>query len=221
MVQPPRGTPIEKIQVEELRARDGTVWKWDPQEGLPCISSIRVEAGAATKFVVESDATRMSDFISLFLDDEMLASVVMYSNQRLELLRAKYGRQYSVAFRDLDLMELKAMVGLLIMTGACQDNHVSTKDMWDGMEGAPLYKSTMSERRFSMLMRILRFDDLTTRAERARSDKFAPMRSLWDKLVGNCRRNYGPGPHLTVDEQLVPFRGRCPFKVYIPSKPGK
>ena len=31
MVQPPRGTPIEKIQVEELRAREGTVCRRDPQ----------------------------------------------------------------------------------------------------------------------------------------------------------------------------------------------
>lgn len=30
-----------------------------------------------------------------------------------------------------------------------------------------------------------------------------------------------PGKCLTVDEQLVPFRGRCPFKQYIPSKPDK
>lgn len=30
-----------------------------------------------------------------------------------------------------------------------------------------------------------------------------------------------PGENLTVDEQLIPYRGRCPFKQYIPSKPDK
>ena len=30
-----------------------------------------------------------------------------------------------------------------------------------------------------------------------------------------------PGPNLTVDEQLVMFRGRCVFHQYMPSKPGK
>ena len=30
-----------------------------------------------------------------------------------------------------------------------------------------------------------------------------------------------PGPEVTVDERLVPFRGRCPFKQYIRSKQGK
>ncbi|KAM4552412.1 piggyBac transposable element-derived protein 4-like [Odontesthes bonariensis] len=32
---------------------------------------------------------------------------------------------------------------------------------------------------------------------------------------------YNRGPEVKVDERLVPFRGRCSFKVYIPSKPGK
>ncbi|XP_035012727.2 piggyBac transposable element-derived protein 4-like [Hippoglossus stenolepis] len=34
-------------------------------------------------------------------------------------------------------------------------------------------------------------------------------------------RLYNPGPEVTVDEQLVPFRGRCPFRQYMPSKPAK
>ena len=40
----------------------------------------------------------------------------------------------------------------------------------------------------------------------------------WDL---NLRDAYTPGPHMTVDEQLVCFRERCPFRQYIPSKPGK
>jgi len=32
---------------------------------------------------------------------------------------------------------------------------------------------------------------------------------------------YIPNENITVDEQLVTFRGRCPFCQFIPSKPGK
>ena len=35
------------------------------------------------------------------------------------------------------------------------------------------------------------------------------------------RDAYTPGPQITVDEQLVCFRRRCPFRQYIASKPGK
>lgn len=34
-------------------------------------------------------------------------------------------------------------------------------------------------------------------------------------------KNYNPSPYLTVDEQLLPFKGRCPFWVYIKNKPHK
>ena len=30
-----------------------------------------------------------------------------------------------------------------------------------------------------------------------------------------------PDPNLTVDEQLLPFRARCPYCQYLPSKHGK
>ncbi|XP_029900730.1 piggyBac transposable element-derived protein 4-like [Myripristis murdjan] len=32
---------------------------------------------------------------------------------------------------------------------------------------------------------------------------------------------FNPGPEVTVDERLLHFRGKCPFRQYMPSKPGK
>ena len=33
-----------------------------------------------------------------------------------------------------------------------------------------------------------------------------------------CKSYYEPGATLTVDEQLLGFRGQCPFRMYISSK---
>ncbi|KRZ10388.1 PiggyBac transposable element-derived protein 4 [Trichinella zimbabwensis] len=46
----------------------------------------------------------------------------------------------------------------------------------------------------------------------------APIRIVSDKFGSNCRESYSSDIQLCVDEQLLPFRGRCPFKVYIKSK---
>ncbi|XP_066967136.1 piggyBac transposable element-derived protein 4-like [Macrobrachium rosenbergii] len=49
----------------------------------------------------------------------------------------------------------------------------------------------------------------------------APIRKIWNMLVKCCQENYKPGPHITVNDQLIPFRGRSPSKMYIPNKPAK
>lgn len=40
-------------------------------------------------------------------------------------------------------------------------------------------------------------------------------------FVHNCERSFSLGCYTTIDEQLVPFRGKCPFRQYMKSKPAK
>lgn len=53
------------------------------------------------------------------------------------------------------------------------------------------------------------------------TDKFAPFREVFDLFINNCKQNYSIGEFGTIDKTLVAFRGRRPFKIYIPSKPAK
>jgi len=74
---------------------------------------------------------------------------------------------------------------------------------------------------FCMISRVIRFDDKFTRLERRRIDKLASFRNIYEKWMEVIPKLYYPAENVTVDEQLVAFRGRCPFKQYIPSKPAK
>lgn len=47
------------------------------------------------------------------------------------------------------------------------------------------------------------------------------MHDLYEKWCENLNYLYVPNETITVDEQLIPLRGRCPFKVYMPKRPGK
>lgn len=55
-----------------------------------------------------------------------------------------------------------------------------------------------------------------SRDERRKQDKLAPIREMWEDWVKRIPLMYRPDTNITVDESLVGFRGRCPFKQYMP-----
>ncbi|KAJ7991335.1 hypothetical protein DPEC_G00296250 [Dallia pectoralis] len=86
-------------------------------------------------------------------------------------------------------------------------------DAWRGMDAVDL-------RAYAGLL-ILAGVLCETRPARRAVDKLAAVRELWDEWSARLPSLYNPGPDVTVDEQLVPFRGRCPFRQYMPSKPAR
>ena len=46
----------------------------------------------------------------------------------------------------------------------------------------------------------------------------AAIRELWEIFTENSQKCLVPESQLCVDEQMIGFRGRCPFRVYIKSK---
>ncbi|CAK6968790.1 piggyBac transposable element-derived protein 4-like%2C partial [Scomber scombrus] len=139
----------------------------------------------------------------------------------LAMTNLEGGRVFADTWKALDQVDLQAYMGLLILAGVHRSNNEATKSLWDAESGRPIFRSTMSLQQFHVLSRIIRFDDRATRPFRWRDDKLAAIRNVWDRWVERLPLMYNPGPEVTVDERLVPFRGRCPFKQYIPSKPGK
>jgi hypothetical protein len=77
----------------------------------------------------------------------------------------------------------------------------------------------MGRNRFVQINCALRFDDKTSRKEKLKSDKIPHIRELLNLWTPTLRHNFLPFENVTVDEQLFPFRGRCGFKQYIPTKP--
>ncbi|CAK1598284.1 unnamed protein product [Parnassius mnemosyne] len=77
----------------------------------------------------------------------------------------------------------------------------------------------MSLKRFKQISAILRFDKRSDREARKQSDKLAAVRDMCDEWL--LPMFYNPNINITIDEQLLSFRGRCHFRQYMPSKPSK
>ncbi|RXN25336.1 piggyBac transposable element-derived 4-like protein [Labeo rohita] len=124
-------------------------------------------------------------------------------------------------WKDVDWTDLQAYFGLLFLAGVYRSHHEAVSSLWHGEAGRPIFRATMSLKRFISLTRVFSFYKRDKDCSKQRKDKMAPVRKIWDKWVQRLPLLYNPGPNITVDECLVRFRGRCPFKQYMQSKPGK
>ncbi|KAK1902819.1 PiggyBac transposable element-derived protein 4 [Dissostichus eleginoides] len=112
---------------------------------------------------------------------------------------------------DVDATDIRAYIGLLILAGVYKLKGKSTRSLWDDHSGRAIFRATMTHTKFRLMNTTLRFDDKLMRPSRHREDKLAPIRSLWEKWTHHLTMLFNPGEDVCVDEQLVPFRGRCKF----------
>ena len=67
----------------------------------------------------------------------------------------------------------------------------------------------------------MRFDNYRNRPGRQADDRLAAIQEIWSIFNDNFCNIYVPNQRLTVDEQLVGYRGKIPGRTYMPSKPRK
>ena len=181
------------------------IWSLSPlqQQGrLSAANVIRMVQGP-TRYAVSHVEDIKSSF-ELFITPSIENIVLGMTN-----LEGK--RVYGDSRKDLDVADLEAYIGLLILAGVYKSKGEATASLWNAETGRAIFPATMSLKTFQVLSHVIRFDDKQTRQGRREHDKLAAIRDVWDKWVQLLPLHYNPGPHVTVDECLVAFRGRCPF----------
>ncbi|XP_071645715.1 piggyBac transposable element-derived protein 4-like [Temnothorax longispinosus] len=158
---------------------------------------------------------------STLFSDNLVEVILKYTNIEIDKYHTEHGTANESYQRHLDMVELKAFLGLLYFSGLKNDNRIGITELWSYEFGSSVYRAAMNVRRFEFISARLRFDDKTTRAERRRTDGLAAVREIWDIFINNCQTNYTPSEFLTVDEQLLGYRGRFSSKVYMKSKPDR
>ena len=141
------------------------------------------------------------------------------TNIKARAIRLGTGANHYNAEFDFD--EFSAGISLLLRAGVDRDNFTDLDDLWSIHDSKPFYRATMSVKRFKFFLRCLRCDDYRTRRSRLKDDKLAAFRDIWSLFLDRLRRFYTPDFDLTIDEQLVGYRGHIPGRTYLPSKPRK
>ena len=198
---------------EELQGSDGTVWQVEslPDGRRQAVNVMRAAGGLSAIGRRHCGETALSNWLPFF-DDPIINKIVGYTNEK--------ARSMDVNFVTTG-EEVTTFIGVSILIGVYKGRSEPVRAMWSQSEGRKCISQFMSRNRFELMTKYLRFDKTSTRQNRRQETKFAPMGDVYDMWEERLSRPFIPYEYVTVDETLVPFRGRCSFKQYMPSKPAK
>ena len=94
-------------------------------------------------------------------------------------------------------------------------------ELWKKTWGPLIFTKIMTRNRFYEILKLIRFDDKTTRRRRLQGDRFALFSEFWFRFTHNSKWFFKPNAFLTIDEQLFPTKVRCRFLQFMPNKPDK
>jgi hypothetical protein len=98
-----------------------------------------------------------------------------------------------------------------------------TVEYWAAESRVPFISSSLSRDRFVQLLANWSIIGPPGTAEQEKRKKAADtwykLRPLLDCVLRGCQNGYNPHRHLTIDEQMIAFKGRHDAVVYIPNKP--
>ncbi|XP_070607652.1 piggyBac transposable element-derived protein 4-like, partial [Erythrolamprus reginae] len=206
-------TPVPDVQGIPSKNRDVTWFsKYNHTRKLSAANVITTTPGP-TRFAI----SRASDILSTFL----LFLNVTITDMIIKMSNIEGKNIYGANWDPIDTATLHAYIGLLLLAGVYKSYGESCRSLWAAHSGRHIFRATMSVERFYNISRVLRFDDKKDRSQRRAVDELAPIRDLWNKWVEILPTLFNVGECVTVDEQLVGFKGRCPFRQYLPSKPAR
>ena len=173
--------------------------------------------------------TEVEMFMKLFGGEETVVRLVNETNRYARQHREKVGidnlKEHSLAnsWTDTNVAEMKAFLAIILVMGFAK--LPAYQDYWstDEVIQMPGIRKIMPRNRFNAIMsffHVVNNEDALP-ADDPHHDKLYKIRPLIDTLVAAWQDAYYPGKHLSVDESIVAFKGKCSWVVYKPQKPHK
>jgi hypothetical protein len=154
----------------------------------------------------------MVGFFSFFMDDNLLSTIVQYTNTVLE------------EDEQTSIIEIRAFIGILILLGLVKKADVEIAEIWsyESIHFVEWISVCMPRERFKQLATSLTFYDEAIEKQHINDKKrMFKINEIFKPFQKKLEMCLDPGSRLCVDEQLYAFRGNCNFRQYIPSKPAR
>ena len=158
---------------------------------------------------VNGEVTPYSLF-KMFISDEMLESVVNETN--------RYSVEKNGQSINISRQECEQLIGVIFYMGLVQ--MPSLRSYWENELGFEPISSVLSRNRFLKLVTLLHFVDNNAITDEEKKDRLWKLRPWLDAMRQNFLQ-IPPKECQSIDEIIIPFKGRSGLKVYMPKKPHK
>lgn len=195
--------------------------RWQKKEATSFVYPYRSAAGPTAPVSTLQNETAL-DLFCRFFTDEVWQLIVDETNRYASANTAStpHARPWS----DVTIPEMKAFIGMLILMGIVElprlEMYWQTKHPLIATTGI---SSVMSLVRFEQLYRFLHLanSDEQVPSGDPGHDKLFKVRKLLDLVLPKFESEYTLHAPVTIDEAMIPFKGRLSFKQYIKNKPVK
>lgn len=180
--------------------------KHGPKRRLPK-KSTKLEIFA--KFFTATILQQIVDFTNLNADRKLAAAPIPSPASKM------------AAWTPVTLEDIKAFFGLTILMGIL---HLPSLDMYWQKKywttETPAFGKVMSRKRFTDIWKFLHFCDESNAPDPddPLKDRLYKIRPLIEGIIPNFQSAYTPARDISIDESMIPFKGRLSFKQFMRAK---
>jgi hypothetical protein len=163
-----------------------------------------------TAVFLDNDNDEPIDYFRRFFSEPVMESIAQQSNL--------YSVQSNGGFhqRHISKYDIEKYMGAIMLMGVYK--LPQTRMMWSNSLKIPAVSENITRTDFDHINKNLHFND-NTRCP-PEPDKLYKVRPLLDAIVPKFK-SLPLQERLSIDEQIIPTRGRSPVKQYMPNKPHK
>ncbi|XP_037935156.1 piggyBac transposable element-derived protein 4 [Teleopsis dalmanni] len=213
LFRPTRNRVLPIPSSSDSEDSDDEVLDWSTTDKVPIIEQFLGQSGV---FVMPHNSESVIDVVKLFIADDFFEYMATETNRyRAQNPDAFRDRAKSVKWKDVNVVDLKQMLGLLLLMGRVRKD--TRDEYWstDKTIQTPIFAEIMSRDRFRLIWYAWHFSNNDDRDGRDRLKKIRPILSYF---TNKFQEVYKPERELSLDESIMPWRGRLSFKVYNASK---
>lgn len=163
----------------------------------------------------EENETELNFFERIF-NSEIISIIVLQTN-----LYAS--QKKSINWEEITDHEVKALIGCFILMSIHELPHIENYWSSDPVLRVEAISQIMTAKRFKKIIENIHCNNNLANLPRSnpQHDKLHKLRPIIDLLNSNIENCYSASSFLSVDESMIPFKGRSSMKQYMPMKPIK